>query len=90
MNGLEKSTRKLINMLVQFKVTFKRSEHAVMLGEAFTLKKAQRLDVGRRRAMPKIQYLGANQLSRLRLLEKEIGRRFLKLARQKMLATTAM
>ncbi|KAL0345895.1 UNVERIFIED_CONTAM: hypothetical protein Sradi_4420800 [Sesamum radiatum] len=38
MNGLEKSIHKLINMLVQYKVTTHKSEPAVLVGEASTSK----------------------------------------------------
>ncbi|KAL0325348.1 UNVERIFIED_CONTAM: hypothetical protein Sradi_5104100 [Sesamum radiatum] len=41
-NGLEKSISELINILVQFEATVKRSEHAVMLGEASTSKKGKK------------------------------------------------
>ncbi|KAL0312982.1 UNVERIFIED_CONTAM: hypothetical protein Sradi_5697500 [Sesamum radiatum] len=42
MNGLEKSTSELINMLVQFEAIIKRSEPAVLLGEASTFKKGKK------------------------------------------------
>ncbi|KAL0455153.1 UNVERIFIED_CONTAM: hypothetical protein Slati_0854500, partial [Sesamum latifolium] len=38
MNGLEKSTHELINMLVQYEVTIHKSEPAVLVGEASTSK----------------------------------------------------
>ncbi|KAL0292218.1 UNVERIFIED_CONTAM: Retrovirus-related Pol polyprotein from transposon TNT 1-94 [Sesamum angustifolium] len=78
-------------MLVQFEMTIKRSELVVMLGRLRLSRRARRPDIGRkRRAKPKVQPLQANKLSKARLLAKGIGRRFLKLARKKMFATTAM
>ncbi|KAL0445541.1 UNVERIFIED_CONTAM: hypothetical protein Slati_1682000 [Sesamum latifolium] len=43
MNGFEKSIPELVNMLVQFKGTIKRSEPTVMLGEASTFKKGKKV-----------------------------------------------
>ncbi|KAL0439257.1 UNVERIFIED_CONTAM: hypothetical protein Slati_2408700 [Sesamum latifolium] len=56
MNGLEKSINKLINMLVQYKTTIKKSTPSVLVGEASTFKaKGNRLDAGRKvRQRPKL------------------------------------
>ncbi|KAL0293319.1 UNVERIFIED_CONTAM: hypothetical protein Sradi_6944000 [Sesamum radiatum] len=50
MNGIEKSTNELINMLVQYEATTKKSEPLVLVGEASTSKeKGKGPDAGRGR-----------------------------------------
>ncbi|KAL0416569.1 UNVERIFIED_CONTAM: Retrovirus-related Pol polyprotein from transposon RE2 [Sesamum latifolium] len=64
MNGLEKSIHELINMLVQYEATTRKSEPSVLVGEASTSKRKARVpDAGRgRRVLQRSRKLSKDEM----------------------------